>query len=63
MNVQKEEQVLPPHLKVFNFGVIKGLSKPGSWRRGYGYYRVNQVQETQLTETGVHGTVKGNYKD
>lgn len=48
---------------VFNFGTVKQLSKPGSWRRGYGYFRVNQVQEIQLTEGGVHGTVKGNFKD
>lgn len=58
MNVESIESV-----KVFNFGSIKQLAKPGSWRRGYGYFKVGQVQDIHLTETGVHGTVKGNYKD
>ncbi len=48
---------------IFNFGVIKQLAKPGSWRRGYGYFRVKQVKDAQLSESGVVGTVKGNYKD
>lgn len=48
---------------IFNFGAIKQLAKPGSWRRGYGYFRVKQVKDVQLSETGIVGTVKGNYKD
>ncbi len=54
---------LPPGPFVFNFGMIKYLSKPGSWRRGYGYFLVGQVQEVRLTEFGVEGSVKGNFKD
>jgi hypothetical protein len=48
---------------VLNFGMIRAYSKPGSWRRGYGYYQVGQVQEVEFTEMGVRGRVKGNYKD
>lgn len=52
-------QVMP-----FNFKSIKDLAKPGSWRRGYGYYRTpGQVISIELNENGVHGKVKGNYKD
>lgn len=47
----------------FNYGLIKRLAKPGSWRRGYGYFRANKVQQLQLCDTGVFAQVKGNYKE
>ncbi len=54
----------PPKLMTFNFKTIKDLAKPGSWRRGYGYFRTaGQVLSVELTETGVLGKVKGNYQD
>ncbi len=52
-------QVVP-----FTFKTIKDAAKPGSWRRGYGYYKTpGQVQSLELNDTGVLGKVKGNYKD
>ncbi len=52
-------QVIP-----FNFKSIKEMAKPGSWRRGYGYYRTpGQVISVELTDSGAFGKVKGNFKD
>jgi superfamily II DNA or RNA helicase len=52
-------QVIP-----FNFKSIKDVAKPGSWRRGYGYYRTKgQVLSVEQTDAGVSGKVKGNFKD
>jgi hypothetical protein len=49
---------------VFNFKTIKELAKPGSWRRGYGYFKAEgQVLSIELTKQGVLGRVKGNFKD
>src|SRR5579883_454007 len=48
----------------FNFKSIKDIAKPGSWRRGYGYYRTpGQVMSVELNKTGIFGRVKGNFKD
>ncbi len=47
----------------FNFGYIKQQAKPGSWRRGYGYFREKQLQKLELTETGVEAKVKGKFKE
>lgn len=45
------------------FGYIKQQAQPGSWRRGYNYYRENQIQHIMLDSLGVRASVKGKYKD
>ncbi|HEY9746258.1 MAG TPA: SNF2-related protein [Oculatellaceae cyanobacterium] len=47
----------------FNFGYIKQQAQPGSWRRGYTYFKENQIQHITLDHQGVKGKVKGNYKE
>ncbi len=47
----------------FSFGFIKQQAQPGSWRRGYNYYRENQIQQSGIDEQGAWGTVKGKYKE
>lgn len=47
----------------FNFGYIKQQAQAGSWRRGYTYYRENQIQHIALDHQGAKAKVKGNYKD
>lgn len=49
--------------QVFNFNTIRSLVQPGSWRRGYGYFKTpGQIQSITLDEEGVLAKVKGNYK-
>ena len=45
------------------FGFIKQQAKPGSWRRGYGYFRENQIQDIDLDEKGVVAKIKGKFKE
>lgn len=45
------------------FKLIKTLSAPGPWRRGYAYYRENQVTRMNLTPTGVEARVRGSYQE
>jgi hypothetical protein len=47
----------------FNFGYVKQQAKPGSWRRGYTYYRENQLQHIEMDAFGVRANIKGNFKD
>lgn len=47
----------------FNFGYIKQQAQPGSWRRGYTYFKENQIQHITLDHQGAKAKVKGNYKD
>jgi len=47
----------------FNFGYIKQQAKPGSWRRGYSYFKENQLQHITMDSIGVRGKVKGKYKE
>ena len=47
----------------FNFGYIKQQAKPGSWRRGYSYFKENQLQHITMDAIGVRGKVKGKYKE
>jgi superfamily II DNA or RNA helicase len=47
----------------FNFGTLREWSKPGAWRRGYGYLKTRQVKTIALTQVGVTATVKGNFKE
>lgn len=47
----------------FNFGYIKSQAKPGSWRRGYAYYREKQVNDISFTKEGVVSKVKGKFKE
>ncbi|MEB3286725.1 MAG: SNF2-related protein [Vampirovibrionales bacterium] len=47
----------------FNFGYIKQEAKPGSWRRGYAYYREKQVNDISFTKDGVVSKVKGKFKE
>lgn len=47
----------------FNFGYVKQQAKPGSWRRGYNYFRENQLQHITLDSIGVRAKVKGKYKE
>lgn len=56
----------PPDFKPeyrFNFKAVKDLATAGSWRRGYGYLKSNQVKQLTLTNTGVKAKVKGNFKE
>lgn len=49
---------------MFNFKAIKDASKPGSWRRGYTYFKTKgQIQTLEATDAGAKGKVKGNFKD
>ena len=48
---------------MFNFQYIKNLATPGSWRRGYEYYRTNQVLDAELQDNTVIASVKGNFQD
>ncbi|MGE0201676.1 MAG: SNF2-related protein [Candidatus Melainabacteria bacterium] len=47
----------------FNFGMIKQLAQPGSWRRGYGYFREKNVRDITFTPDGVEAHVKGKFKE
>ncbi|MEM0951823.1 MAG: SNF2-related protein [Cyanobacteria bacterium P01_H01_bin.74] len=47
----------------FNFGYIKQQAKPGSWRRGYNYFKENQLTFIDLDMIGVRATVKGKFKE
>ncbi len=46
----------------FNNKYIKSKATPGSWRRGYDYFKQNQVEEISLEDDVVTGKIKGNYK-
>ncbi|MDD3150817.1 MAG: hypothetical protein PHV68_08270, partial [Candidatus Gastranaerophilales bacterium] len=48
---------------MFNFKYIKDRAKPGSWRRGYEYYRKNMVLESSLAENIINAKVKGSFQD
>ncbi len=47
----------------FNFKYIKDLAAPGSWRRGYDYFKKKQVLEAELENNTVTAKVKGSFKD
>jgi len=47
----------------FTFGYVKQQAQPGSWRRGYLYFRENQIQQMDLDEQGATALVKGKFKD
>jgi SNF2 family DNA or RNA helicase len=47
----------------FNFGYIKQQAKPGSWRRGYNYFKEDQLQHITMDSIGVRGKVKGKFKE
>ncbi|MDX2084420.1 MAG: SNF2-related protein [Candidatus Melainabacteria bacterium] len=47
----------------FNFGYVKQKAKPGSWRRGYNYFRTDRIESLHLTTDGVEAKVKGNFKE
>ena len=47
----------------FNFRYIKELAAPGSWRRGYDYYKKGQVISAKLIGDEVKAAVKGSFKD
>lgn len=46
-----------------NFGYVKSQAKPGSWRRGYMYYREKQVNDISFTPEGIVSRVKGKFKE
>jgi len=48
---------------MFNFKYIKDNAQPGSWRRGYDYFKKNQVLESKLSRNVITGKVKGNFQD
>lgn len=48
---------------MFNFKYIKDRSSPGSWRRGYDYYKKAQLLEIKRAKNLVKAKVKGNFKD
>lgn len=47
----------------FNFKYIKDLAAPGSWRRGYDYYKKKMVLESKLSDNEVTAKVKGSFQD
>ncbi len=47
----------------FNFKYIKDLAAPGSWRRGYDYYRKGQLLTIDHTGSKVIASVKGSFQD
>lgn len=47
----------------FNFKYIKDLAAPGSWRRGYDYYRKKQLIRAELKGDEVKASVKGSFQD
>ena len=48
---------------MFNFKFIKDNAQPGSWRRGYDYFKKNQILEMKLSRNVITGKVKGNFQD
>lgn len=49
--------------KKFNFKYIKELSAPGSWRRGYDYYKKGQLIEAKVEGTTIKASTKGSFQD
>lgn len=49
--------------KNFNFKYIKELATPGSWRRGYEYYKKKMVLSANLSGNQVVASVKGSFQD
>ena len=47
----------------FNFKYIKDLAAPGSWRRGYDYYKKKMVLKSNLENETVTASVKGSFQD
>ncbi len=47
----------------FNFKCIKELAAPGSWRRGYDYYKKGQIIKAELMGNEVKASVKGSFQD
>jgi SNF2 family DNA or RNA helicase len=60
---QASDMALVQAMIHFTFGYVKQQAQPGSWRRGYLYYRENQIQQIVLDELGVTAKVKGKFKD
>jgi len=47
----------------FNFKYIKDLAAPGSWRRGYDYFKKKMILNSKLEEGKVFAEVKGSFQD
>lgn len=47
----------------FNFKYLKDVSAPGSWRRGYDYYKKKMILSTKLEENVLKAKVKGSFQD
>ena len=47
----------------FNFKYIKDLAAPGSWRRGYDYYKKKMVLSSKLENDIFTAKVKGSFQD
>ena len=47
----------------FNFKYIKDLAAPGSWRRGYDYYKKKMVLGANLEKDVLTAKVKGSFQD
>jgi len=50
-------------MQKFNFKYIKDLAAPGSWRRGYDYFKKKQVLESEFADNTVTAKVKGSFQD
>lgn len=48
---------------MINFKYIKEHSAPGSWRRGYEYYKKKMVLDSELVDNEVKASVKGSFQD
>ena len=41
--IENESDFASPYFLMFNFKYIKDNAQPGSWRRGYDYFKKNQI--------------------
>ncbi|OGI03704.1 MAG: hypothetical protein A2Y25_08180 [Candidatus Melainabacteria bacterium GWF2_37_15] len=47
----------------FNFKYIKELAAPGSWRRGYDYYKKGQLIDAKVEGKTIKASTKGSFQD
>lgn len=47
----------------FNFKYVKSLAAPGSWRRGYDYYKKKQLIDAKVEGKKIIASTKGSFQD
>lgn len=45
------------------YQLVRQWARPGSWRRGYGYFQTRQVTLMATIRDGIYAEVKGRYKE